>query len=142
MGIGSKFNGELPFEPKDMKVMPEWKEQTYVVDWAHLHPIVRDYILGIFNEGQRSAIRSAVMKRMGLRPGVCDLFIAYPAHGKHGMWLEMKKRRGSKISAEQRTWVNRMNSVGYVAVICYGWEQAVKAIAQYMAGTIEYPHEI
>jgi len=142
MRVSTKFNGELPFEPRHQEVLPEWKEQTYVVEWANMNPIARECLLAIFNEGKRSIQRSVIMKRMGLRAGVSDLFMAYPTHGKHGLWIEMKKRRGSKISPEQRTWINRMNSLDYVAVVAYGWEHATKVIAQYLDGTIQYPYEI
>jgi len=122
--------------------MPEWKEQMYTVDWANMHPVARKCLLAIFNEGQRSPKRTAIMKRMGLRVGVSDLFMAYPAHGKHGLWIEIKKRKGSKVAPEQAAWLNLMNSLNYVAVLCYGWEEAVNAIKNYLDGTIDYPYEI
>lgn len=142
MGKQAKFNSELPFEPKHKLVSPERKEQCTLVDWSQYKPIPRDYMHSIPNEGRRTIQEGAMLKRMGLRPGVSDLFLAYPAHGKHGLWIEMKIRRGGVISTEQRTWINRMNAVGYVAVVAKGWEHAVQLIESYLDGTIEYQHEI
>lgn len=142
MGKALKFNKELPFASKDQQVISERKEQITLLDWSKYKPIPRDYICSIENGGKRTPAQVNLLKLMGLRPGVSDLFMAYPAHGKHGLWIEMKRRRCGVISPEQRIWINRMNSVGYVAVVAKGWEHAVDLIETYLAGTIIYDAEI
>ena len=136
MGKVLKLNTELPFSSKHIKVIPERKEQTILVEWTKLKPIPRDFMISIPNEGQRSIAHAVTLKRMGLRPGVCDLFLAYPCHGKHGLWLEMKKRKGGVVSPEQKEWIDRMNSVGYAAYVAKGWEHAVQLIEDYLSGNM------
>jgi hypothetical protein len=142
VAIRTKLNCELPFAPRHRKIAPERQEQAAFVEWAMLQKIPRDYLLSIPNEGERTISYAMMLKRNGLRKGVCDLLLAYPAHGRHGLWLELKSRGRSTISPEQRLWINRMNAIGYVAVIAYGWEQAAKYVEDYLAGRIEYAHEV
>jgi hypothetical protein len=77
-----------------------------------------------------------ILKAMGVRAGVSDLFLPVPAGGKHGLWLELKALGGA-ISTEQRVWLGEMRKNGYSAFLCVGWEDARDRIVEYLGG--EFP---
>ena len=107
----------------------EAAEQKAVVQWCAYMGIP---IVHIPNEGKRSPAMAAKLKRLGLRPGVPDLFLPYPAGGFHGLWLEMKTDVG-RPTACQRDWIEYLRSVGYAAYICRGAGEAINAIEAYLA---------
>jgi hypothetical protein len=80
--------------------------------------------------GQGWVIRN---RQMGCRKGVPDLMLAYPKGGRHGLFIEMKKP-GGRLSNEQKKWLSNLNTLGYEAKCCYGWEEARDVIQGYLAG--------
>ena len=82
-------------------VATESQEQKALVSWLTLHPLLKDYFCKIDNEGYRKTVVKDGKTipvglfhaaKMGLRPGVSDLFIYYPTNAYHGMWVEMKRK--------------------------------------------------
>lgn len=113
----------------------ELEEQAALIEWADKTVIdgvkVGDYLLHIPNEGKRGPKAARDAKRLGLRTGVPDLFLALPRGGHAGLWIEMKAR-GGKLSVQQEVWLNRLEDVGYRAACCFGLNQAVKCINDYI----------
>ncbi|MFJ5376928.1 VRR-NUC domain-containing protein [Pectobacterium sp. CHL-2024] len=92
---------------------------------------IGDYLLYIPNEGKRGPKAARDAKRLGVRAGVPDLFLALP-HGRYsGLWIEMKAK-GGKLSAQQEVWLKRLEDAGYRAVCCFGFNQASSAISEYI----------
>ena len=87
----------------------------------------------IANGGMRSKREASELKSIGVKPGVSDLFLPIMCGGKGGLWIEMKTPDG-RLSAEQQAWLNEMNESGYEAHVCYGWEEAVQKIDEYIGG--------
>jgi hypothetical protein len=56
-----------------------------------------------------------------------------PIHPLHGLYIEMKTRKG-KVSPAQRAWQKRLRGMGYAAEVCYGADDAIATIEQYLAG--------
>lgn len=113
----------------------ESREQSALIKWAELstakHPCLR-LLFAIPNGGKRNVITAANMKREGVKPGVPDLFLAYPSKGFHGMFIEMKKRKGGRTSEAQFQWLEMLQAAGYQVAICAGWEEAKNMIEQYI----------
>lgn len=84
------------------------------------------------NEAARSPKHGARMKAQGLRSGVPDICLALPVGGMPGMYIEMKRGSGGKVSENQQKWIDRLRSVGYVVEVCYGAEEAKEAINNYL----------
>lgn len=113
----------------------ELEEQAALIEWADKTVIngikIGDYLLHIPNEGKRGPKAACDEKRLGVCAGVPDLFLAIPRGGYAGLWIEMKAKSG-KLSAQQEVWLKRLEDAGYRAVCCFGFEQAVENIANYL----------
>lgn len=109
--------------------------QQAVIEWANAQPHnLGDYLIAIPNGGNRSAREGARLKKQGVKAGVSDLFLAFPTLEHSGLWVEMKApgRPPSSVSKVQREWITRMNDIGYLAVVCFGMDEAIQAIKDYM----------
>nr|WP_256380195.1 VRR-NUC domain-containing protein [Brenneria sp. hezel4-2-4] len=83
------------------------------------------------NEGKRGPKAARDAKRLGVRSGVPDLLLALPRGGYACLWIEMKARDG-KLTTQQVIWLSRLESVGYYAVYCFGFTQAVNVLERYL----------
>lgn len=70
-------------------------------------------------------------RQMGMRKGVPDLMLPIPMHGYHGLFIEMKKK-GGRLSQEQENWIKALETFGYKAVVCIGWEAARDELEDYL----------
>jgi hypothetical protein len=71
------------------------------------------------------------LKRMNVKKGVADFFLALPMNGNHGLWLELKVGN-NKPSKEQAAFLARKTQRGYVAVAVWGFEAAKEIISFYL----------
>lgn len=116
--------------------------QKALMQWAKVTRlrgiIVADFLIAIPNGGKRKLKEAARMKAQGVKAGVSDLFLALPANGACGLWIELKApatktSKAGKPSQSQIDWLERMSQVGYAARLCYGWEAAKVTIQEYLA---------
>lgn len=122
-----------------MTVPTEHAEQCVVVRWFDLSfPQYRGRLFAVPNGahlagtvGQRCAKMNRA-KAEGLRVGVPDLMLPVPRHGLHGLFIEMKRIKGSKTEAEQIEWLEFLGSQGYMAVLCKGADAAMDTIKSYL----------
>ena len=97
-------------------------EQVSVLDFLHAIP----------NGGVRNKKTAADLKLEGVKSGVPDISFPYPTSRHHGLYIEMKRQKGGKVSESQKTWLEYLNKVGYLAVVCKGEEQARYTIIKYI----------
>lgn len=83
------------------------------------------------NGGMRNIAEAAKFKRMGVLPGIPDVFIAEPRRGKHGMFIELKTEKGA-VSEYQKKILPKLEGVGYAVAVCIGWEAALTAAKAYL----------
>lgn len=118
----------VPTESNEQKTLFEWaKRMEY--KWPEL-----SLMYHIPNEGKRSRVTGARMKAEGLRNGVPDICLPVARGGSHGLYIELKRRKGAKITKEQLEWVERLAAEGYVAAVCLGCDEAISLITRYMSG--------
>ena len=86
------------------------------------------------NEGKRSAVTGARLKSMGLKSGVPDVCLPVARGGFHGLYVEMKRTLGGRMSVNQRTWLDGLRAQGYAAICCHGWHAAALEIERYLRG--------
>jgi len=82
------------------------------------------------NGGWRSAGEAVKFKLSGVKPGVPDLCIPLPVSHYHGLYIELKRVIGGKVSDVQGEWLNYLQSKGYFAVVAKGFDEA-KGIVEY-----------
>lgn len=126
----------------------EDSEQAALVEWAKLERIpkftvlrVGDFLFAIPNGGKRGIREAARFKKLGVKPGVADLFFAYPCGEYAGLWIEMKKPRLAfrslgeakrSVSPEQQAFLDNMRWAGYETAVCYGCAEAINIITSYL----------
>lgn len=71
---------------------------------------------------------------MGVKAGVPDVCLPVPRGGYHGLYVEMKRKQGGRVSEEQNEWMEALRAQGYEAKVCRGWKEAAEEIEQYMKG--------
>ena len=111
--------------------MTESQEQRQLIQWCRTDPKFQ-YLFHIPNEsvgGQGWIIRN---RQLGVKAGVPDLFYPVPMHGYHGLFIEMKRERGSYASEEQMIWLTNLRLEGYMAMVCRGYEHARNVIEEYL----------
>jgi hypothetical protein len=118
-------------------------EQALVFEWASYNPKLR-WMFAIANgshlagDSKQRAIQMARLKKQGLKPGVSDIFLPVQSNIESvycGLFIEMKRRKvdgPSKVSLDQAVFVEAMENAGYKAVICYGADEAIAAIQEYL----------
>jgi len=69
---------------------------------------------------------------MGVKKGVSDFFFAKPCGSKHGLFIELKRTKGGRVSDEQESWIKLARSLGYEAEVCYGCDEAISLVKSYV----------
>lgn len=66
-------------------------------------------------------------KEMGLNAGLPDLFciIHYTP-----VWIEMKRRKGGRLSPAQKEWIQALEDSGQTVWVCHGADEAIDKIKQ------------
>ena len=107
--------------------------QKAVFSWVKMQKDLEGLVFKIPNEGKRSASYGRRMKEEGMLSGVFDIFVSIPAHGFHGMWLELKSRQG-RLSLMQHKFKRKQESVGYYCTVCYDIDDAIEHLSWYING--------
>ena len=130
-----------------MTIMNDWRdaspiptesiEQKTLFEWAKLME-GRWPELGLLyhipNEGKRSRTTGARMRAEGLRSGVPDICLPVARGGHHGLYIELKRVKNSRVTKEQLEWISALVAQGYVAAVCRGCDEAISLITDYLSG--------
>ena len=109
---------------------PEQTLQKNCVEWFHIvYPHKR--IIHIPNGGKRNFLEAVQLKKMGVSPGVYDLFIPHPKKGYHGFWIEMKSDVGV-LSDNQKVFKFDMDKEGYLTKECKNFEDFQIIVKDYL----------
>ena len=118
-----------------VRINTESNEQIAAMDWLRAqHPNIAAHTLHIGNERKSTYYMGYIMKRMGVLKGASDIFMAWPNCGYHGLFIEVKSARG-KPTSYQLEFIERMRKVGYKAEVCYGAEQVINTMREYISTT-------
>ncbi len=112
----------------------ESNEQISLFEWCEYslgkYPELK-LLFHVPNGGYRSTATAGRMKAEGVKAGVPDLFLPVARQGYHGLFIEMKAGR-NKPTVYQTQWLENLSVQGYLAVVCYGWEEAAKVLTEYL----------
>lgn len=94
-------------------------------------------LFAIPNGGLRDKITAARLKATGVKAGYPDIGLDTACGNYHGLRIELKRPKTTNQSAgivsdDQNFWLNILNARGYLAVVCYGWEEARDQIIRYL----------
>lgn len=117
------------------QIPTEAQEQTTLFQWAKLRewqwPELR-LLHAIPNGGSRNPIEARHLKEQGVKAGIPDIFLPCARGGFHGLYIEMKRRKGGRVSIEQKKAIIALREQGYRVEVCNGWEEARDIITEYM----------
>lgn len=118
-------------------VLTEYQECLKFWDETRKHPILRKHLAKIVNEGKRSTIQGARLKRIGMSAGLPDYVLTYRVKQYGTLWLEMKKISDyDDTSASQLHWQKVLREGGQCACFAYGWENALDICLDYLNGKL------
>ena len=119
-------------------ISTESEEQQALFQWARLNekncPELR-LMYHIPNGGLRNKSVAVRLTAEGVRRGVPDICLPVARSGYHGMYIELKRRKGGIVSKEQTEWLELLAAQNYLSLVCYGWDEAREAIKDYLGGT-------
>lgn len=118
-------------------------EQVAVVKWFRLQfPTMANNLFSIPNGSHLAGNTLQRCKQMqslkneGFLPGVSDLFLMIPSQTYHGLFIEMKRKKGGSTSEPQKRFIKNAINHGYQAKVCHGSEQAINTIKEYIKGVV------
>jgi len=124
--------------------MAETSHQKALVRWFEIeYPALKPLLFSIPNGTNFRALsdkqrysQASKLKAEGMRKGVPDLMLAFPCNGFAGLFIEMKDEGKTlcSVSPEQAAYLEMLDSVGYCAVWCAGFEVAKASIKAYLKG--------
>ena len=111
----------------------EHAEQVALCRWWAMYArrigVAESLLFAIPNGGRRDKTTE------GVRAGVPDMFLAVPRQNAPGLFLELKKQKGGRVSENQKTMHEALSQAGYPVCICRGWGEAKRAIEDYIGRT-------
>lgn len=116
----------------------EHNEQVAVFRWAQMNegrwPELR-WMFAIPNGGARATLTAIKLKAEGVKSGVPDIFLPAPRNGCPGLWIELKVGK-NKATSNQLDWMEGLQHYGYAVALCYGAEEAIRTITNYLRGEL------
>lgn len=125
--------------PRKGPGMTESGIQRRCVSWFDkAYPSQSDGLFAIPNSGGfKGGFKSnlgivARMKAEGVRKGIPDLMIAIPKGQHHGLFIEMKREDGGRVSDDQKKKIAFLASQGYKVEVIRSEEAFKDAVREYM----------
>ncbi len=114
--------------------LSEFAECKKFCEYALYHPLLRDYLIHIPNEGQRHIAHLRNLAQIGLKAGVPDYFLPLKNDYYIGLWLEMKavSERNVKKRSNQDQWIKKLLLAGHYATYAYGADDAIDIVTKYL----------
>lgn len=119
---------------RNVRIDNEAGAQETLFNWAQYqyarYPEL-ELLYHIPNGGKRDARTAANLKRQGVKAGVPDLHLPVARGGYNGLYIELKVG-SNKPTQLQKKWLSSLNEQGYLAVVCYGWQEAAEQLINYL----------
>ena len=117
--------------------MPAHKIPTEHTEQAKLVGRIRAFypdviVFAVPNGGKRDKREAVRLKAEGVLAGVPDLCIPEPRGAWHGLWVEMKRREGGRVSPEQAGIHARLRARGYRVLIGHGVDDVWERVEAYL----------
>lgn len=109
---------------------PEETEQIALAQWLDLHKVAWWHTP---NGGDRNQIVGRKLKLQGVKRGVPDVIIVDPPPNYPntvGAAIELKRRKGGRVTAEQSAWLNDLKDRGWAVAVCRGVDEAIEFLTE------------
>ena len=123
---------------RNFRLSDESGHQEAIIEWCGWnmqHYPELELLYHVPNGGKRDKATATALKRQGVKAGVPDLVLPVARCGYHGLYIELKAPGGS-VQKSQKEFIKRLGQQGYLAVICYGWQDTVQLIGNYLDGQV------
>ena len=114
-----------PTEEQEQKVLVEWME---LVGIKYCH---------VPNEGKHKVQYLRKQKLLGVKAGIPDILVFTKppkAPDARGVAIELKRRKGGRLSKSQEYWLHELRQHGWVTAVCAGADAAIKMLESYGYG--------
>lgn len=119
-----------------MALQPEQIDHINIINWFNFEfPLYEEDFHHFANERKCTVMQGRTLKRMGVKKGVLDFFLAIPLGLQHGLWIELKVGK-NQPTKEQLEFAERKIMRGYDVVFCWGFKEAKEYISAYMNSVI------
>lgn len=116
-----------------MALSPEQIDHINLVNWFNYkYPEYEDDLHHFANERKCSVMQGRILKRMAVKKGVSDFFLAIPKKELSGFWLELKIGK-NKPTKEQILFAERKRERGYKVEFAWGFDEAKQKIMDYLS---------
>ena len=126
-------SGRKIFSPTEAQI------QAALFEWAaynlNKYPGLK-LLHAIPNGGSRHPAEAANLRRQGVKPGVCDIFLPVARRLYHGIYIELKAAKG-RLTPAQKEWLTAVSREGYYATMCRGTDEAIALLTWYLASNDE-----
>ncbi len=120
----------IPTEAQEQKVLFSWIEYN-----RRRYPEL-EMCYHIPNGGSRDVREAHNLKTQGVKPGVPDICLPVAKGGYHGLYIELKRKKGGQVSAFQKTWIQNLSKNGYLAVVAKGADEAIQILTRYLSESL------
>jgi len=125
-----------------MRLQPEQFEQIQLIKWFNkIFPELQEDIHHFANERKCSLRYGALLKSMGVKSGVSDIFLALGQDIFIGLWIELKFGK-NKPTKSQIAFAQRKRMRGYRVEFCWGCEEAKVILLDYLKDYISAREDI
>lgn len=108
-------------------------QQACVRHFRLQYPRYAGCFFSIPNGGRRDTVTGAILKAEGALAGVADLFLSVPNNVHHGLYVEMKTRKGRQQDS-QKAFQKAVEAQGYRYEICRSLDDFIALIKDYLNG--------
>ena len=121
-----------------LPVPTEAEEQAAFVAWAKMNEGRYPALRWLYAVTYGSYAPNHTALSTGTNPGVPDLWLPWSSYGpegeyRHGLVIELKRSDHSNhTTPEQDAWIAHLRREGWIAVVCYGCEEAVRVTQHYL----------
>ena len=116
----------VPYEADEQKAIFEWIGYS-----IGRFPELK-LCMHIPNGGYRNPREAHNLRLQGVKSGVPDLFLPVAKRGYHGLFIELKRKKGGRLSEDQKQWLDDLFEQGYLAVRCDGADEAIGMLERYL----------
>ena len=114
-----------------MRNIESQTQQACVRYFRLQYPRYAGCFFSVPNGGRRDTVTGAILKAEGALAGVADLFLSVPNNVHHGLYVEMKTRKGRQQDS-QKAFQKAVEAQGYRYEICRSLDDFITLIKDYL----------